>query len=306
MIVRGQFSNLFLTTKLPAIDGAIMQSYNAWPEQYTQIFKVSNITTDITQRTGVTGLGLFTQIPENEAVTYDQPFQKFSKTYTPAQWASGFKTSRVAFDDDKFGFIQGQAQELGRSARETVEVRAALIFNNGFTDTGPDGQSLFATTHPNVGGGGTQANRPTAGQDLSVPALESALTDVRTWTDDRGRKRRVEAKTLIIPPALEFLAAKMLSGTMQHDTANNTPNAFRNRVGVAGFTNIFVWQYLTDTDAWFVLGDKMDHALEFIWRERPDTIYDNDFDTRGLKTAMWMRFDVGYADWPGVWGSPGA
>jgi len=55
-------------------------------------------------------------------------------------------------------------EELGESALESREVVVAAVFNAGFSDTGPDGVSLFNTAHPLVGpSGGTQTNRSVAG-----------------------------------------------------------------------------------------------------------------------------------------------
>jgi hypothetical protein len=136
--------------------------------------------------------------------------------------------------------------------------------------------------------------------------LQIALTQFRKQVDSSGKKVRVAPKALIVPPDLEFTAAEILSGSMRSDTANNTVNAFRHRDSFGSFSQFFVWDYLTDPDAWFITADKGDTELRFYWREKPVTVHDTDWETRSIKTGMWFRYSSGWSDYQGVWGSPGA
>jgi len=308
MIVRTQFPDLFLTDALPALDEIIFQEFDPFPPQFSRIFRVLNSKRSIEQTTQLSGIGLFGQIPEGGDVIYDQPVQGFDKTYVHQQFGLGFKISRVMADDDRWGIIKKMASELGRSARETIEIAVAAHFNNGFDAgyPGPDGKALFATDHPLVKSGGTQKNRPTVAADLDIASLQIALTDFRQMKDSSGKKIRVPAKTLVVPPDLEFTAAEILEGKMRADTANNTVNAFRHRDTFGSFTDWMVWDYLTDPDAWFITAPRERTELRFYWRERPATMHDVDFDSRTIKTAMWMRYSHGWSDFNGVYGSPGA
>jgi phage major head subunit gpT-like protein len=307
MLVRANFGDLYLTSMLPAIDELIFQRYDRYPDNYTKIFRVMDSSRSIEQTTEVTGFGTFVQVGEGGRVSYDDPRQGFDKTYLHGQYALGFRITKVAIDDDKYGFIQKLGSELGRSAKETIEIIAAAIFNNGFDSAypGPDGKALFATDHPLVGGG-VQSNTLAVAADLDIPTLELMLTDFRKLVDHRGKKMRIVPTRLIIPPDLEWVAAELLGGTMRADTTNNTINAFRNRVGLSSFRDIQVWEYLTDPDAFFIAADKEDTELRFYWREKPNTIHDLDFDTRSIKTAMWFRMSAGWSGYLGVSGSPGA
>jgi phage major head subunit gpT-like protein len=307
MLVRQNFGDLYLTSMLPAVDDLIFQRYDRYPDNYSKVFRVMDSTRSIEQTTEVTGLGTFSQVGEGSKVSYDDPRQGFDKTYTHAQYALGFRITKVAVDDDKFGFIQKLGSELGKSAKETIEIIAAGVFNNGFDAAyaGPDGKALFATDHPLVGGG-SQSNTLAVAADLDQPILELMLTDFRKLVDHRGKKMRIVPRRLIIPADLEWVASEILGGSQRSDTSNHTINALRNRVGMASFEQIFVWEYLTDPDAFFIAGDKEDTELRYYWRERPNTIHDLDFDTRSVKTAMWFRMSVGWSGYLGVSGSPGA
>jgi phage major head subunit gpT-like protein len=305
MIIRTQFPDLFLADALPALDELIFTRFNRHPPQYSRIFSVKGSTRSIEQTSELSGLSTFVTIPEGGNMKYDFAVPGFDKTYTHAQYGLGFAISRIMVDDDRWAIIRKLSSELGRSARETVELHAATVFNNGFSDTGPDGVSLFNASHPLVKSGGTQDNTGTAA-DLDIASLELALTGFRTMTDPAGKKIRLQPRRLVIPPQLEFTASEMLKGTMRSDTANHTINAFKNRVGMGTFDDIFVWEYLTDPDSWYVLADKEDCELRYYWRERPSTVHDVHFDSRTIKTAMWMRYSYGYSNFYGAWGNPGA
>lgn len=308
MLIRAKFPDLFLTSMLPALDEVIFERFDRWPPQYTKIFRVLSSDRSIEQTSELSGLGTFALIPEGGAMHYDEPVPGFDKTYLHEQYGLGFRVTKIMADDDRFGVIQQLARDLGESARETIEMTVASHFNNGFSPSypGPDGQPLFSLNHPLVKGGGVQANTLSVPADLDVPSLELALTDFRRMRGPSGKKIRIRPARLVVPPELEFAAQEILSGTMRSDTANNTPNAFRKRLGLPPFEEAMVWDYLTDPDAWFIVADPEDTELRVYWREKPNTVHDVDFDTRSIKTAMWYRMSSGWSSFYGVYGVPGA
>lgn len=306
MLIRTQYPDLFLASMLPALDELIFNKFDRFPPQYTNFFRVMDSSRSIEQTSEVAGLGTFTTVPEGGNVRYDESVPGFRQTYTHSQYGLGFKMSRIMIDDDRFGIINKLASELGRSAKETIELTAAGVFNNGFATLGPDGKALFATDHPLVKSGGTQTNTLAVPADLDIPALELALTDFRRTKDATGKKIRLKPELLVGPPELEFVMTEILTASMRSDTANNTPNAFKNRPGFGPFSDYSVWDYLTDPDAWYIRGALADTETRFYWRERPTTTHDVDFESRSVKTAMWMRFSLGFSSFYGWYGSPGA
>lgn len=308
MIVRTQYPDLFLASMLPALDELILNRYDRFSPQYTRIFRVMDSSKSIEQTSEVAGLGTFTSVPEGGNVRYDESVPGFSKTYTHMQYGLGFKMSRIMIDDDKWNLINKLSSELGRSAKETVELAAAATFNNGFSTSylGPDGKPFFAVDHPLVKSGGTQTNRLAVDADLDIPSLELALTDFRRMKDASGKKIRVKPELLVVAPESQFIPAEILTATKRSDTANNTPNAFKVDSGMGIFDDFMVWDYLTDPDAWFVRCAKEDTELRFYWREKPTTTHDVDFDSRSVKTAMWYRMSLGWSSFYGWYGCPGA
>lgn len=308
MMIRAQFTDTFLLSMLPALDEVIFNKFGSIAPQYPKVFRVLDSSRSFEQTSEIAGLGLATVIPEGADMVYDQGVQGFDKTYLHTQYGLGFKVSRIMVDDDRFGVIKKIATDLGRSMRETIELDAAGDLNNGFTGgatAGPDGVALFSTAHPLVKSGGFGSNTLAVAADLDIASLELALTDFRLMTDDTGKKIRLTLEMLVIPPQLEFVASELLKGTMRSDTANNTINAFKHRVGMGAFQDVHVYEYLTDPDAWFIRSAKEETELRFYWRERPSTVHDVHFDSRTLKTASWMRFSHGWSGWRGWYGVPG-
>lgn len=301
MFVRTTTPDLYLNTMLPAIDEVVMGKYNQNPEQFSSFFRMEKSNRSIEQTTELTGFGQFAQVPEGNGTRYDQPMPGFNKTYTHAQYSLGFKVSRIAMDDDKFGVVRKFATELGKSAKETREVVPAAVVNNAFTTNGPDGVPLCSTAHPLIGGG-TQTNKLSYATDPDVTSIALALTDFRSTTDDRGKKLRIAPKRLIAPMQLEFVVAELLGGTDRSDTANHTINAFRKRSGLPSFSEWAIWDYLTDPHAWFIQADVEDTEMRFYNREPFNTQHDIDFDTRSIKTVGWMRFSTGFNGWRGFYG----
>jgi len=309
MLIRAQFPDLFLASMLPALDEVIFQRYDRFPPQYTQVFRMMSSGKSIEQTTEIAGLGTFVQIPEGGPMHYDTAVPGFDKTYLHEQYGLGFRMTRVMVDDDRFAIIQKLASELGRSAKETVELAVASHFINGFAGgayVGPDGQPLFSLSHPMVKSGLVQQNCLTSAADLDISSLEIALTDFRRMKDPSAKKIRVRPRRLIIPPELEFAATEILKSPTRSDTANRSINAFQNRSGMPGFEDAFVWDYLTDPDAWFIQAEPEDTELRFYWREKPNTVHEVDFDSRSIKTAMWYRCSSGWSSFYGVYGTPGA
>ena len=304
MFIRTLFPDLYLQTMLPAIDEVVMTKYSQFPDEFSEVYRMETSSRSIEQTTEVTGFGQMAVIPDGQDTRYDDALPGFNKTYVHAQYGLGFRVTKVAMDDDKFGVVKKLATELGRSAKETKEVVAANMFNTGFTTSlGPDGVSLFNTAHPLIGGG-TQSNRLSYPTDPDVTSLQLVLTLMRQTVDHRGKKLRIPPKKAVFPANLEFIGAELLGGTDRPDTANRAINAFKRRSGMPSFDTWMVWDYLTDPDAWMVEADVQDTELRFYSREAFGTVHDIDFDSRSVKTAGWTRYSVGNNGWYGIAGVP--
>ena len=186
----------------------------------------------------------------------------------------------------------------------TKQVKAANVLNNAFNSsyTGGDGVELCSALHPLVSGG-YNANEPTTAADLNETSLEAAIIGISAWTDERGLLIAARPKKLIIPPALQFVATRLLETEGRVGTADNDINALASNGAVPG--GYTVNHFLTDSDAWFLTTD-IPNGLKHFVRTPLSTKMEGDFDTGNVRYKARERYSFGWSDALGIYGSPGA
>jgi phage major head subunit gpT-like protein len=186
----------------------------------------------------------------------------------------------------------------------TKQVKAANILNNGFNSafTYGDGQALFSTAHPLVSGG-TNSNTPATAADLNETSLESAVIQIAAWTDERGLLIAAKPVKLVIPPALMFVATRLLETELRVGTTDNDVNALKNNGSIPG--GYTVNHFLTDTNGWFLTTD-VPNGLKHFVRVPLATSHDGDFDTGNIRYKARERYSFGVSDPLGIFGSPGS
>jgi hypothetical protein len=246
------------------------------------------------------GVGIMSQKLEGQPIDYVTNNEGFRNTYTHLDYGSGMRVTRNMLRDDLYASMEKLAVELARSARATEETILANHFNNGFDSgyTGADGVELFSTAHVREDGS-TYANELSSAADLSQTSLEQALIDFSDFRDGGGKRVAIEPRCLLVPKELRFEADRLLRSTLQSEDNTNAINA------VNGLLDSQVWNYLTDTDGWFILADKADHELLLYDREEFWTDYEYDFDTKDYKITGLFAQSSGWSDPRGIFGSPG-
>ena len=275
-------------------------SYNDYPEEYTQAFEVDTSKKATETDFSMSGLGLAQVKGEGQDVYMDEIYKGYSNTYTHLTYALGFSITREMYEDDLYRQMRSRPAALARSVRHTVEILDANILNNAFTSgTGGDSQYLCDTDHPTKVG--TLSNDMDPSATFSVTSFEQALIDIQGWTDDRGLKIRVLPKKLIVTPSIAFQAQIVLKSAKMPDTANNDINPAMNYLP-EGYA---VMHWLTDADAWFIKTDQPNGLLHF-WRRRPEFTNDSDFKSENALYKTTFRCSQGWTDWRGIYGSSGA
>jgi hypothetical protein len=193
----------------------------------------------------------------------------------------------------------------------TKQVKAASTLNNGFSGSFPggDGVSLFGVNssaarvgHPLVGGG-VNFNSPTVGVDLNETSIENATIQIAAWVDERGLLIAAKPVKLVIPPALMFVAKRLLDTELRVGTADNDINALKQMGTVSG--GYTVNHFLTDNNAWFLTTD-VPNGLKHFERSALSTSMDGDFDTGNVRYKARERYSFGWSDPLGIWGSSGS
>ena len=303
-ITRGDLAKLLW----PGLNAIFGQEYAQHPVIYDKLFMYNKSSKAYEEDVGLVGTGLVPIKTEGAPIILDSMSQGFIKRYTHLTYASGFKVTMEAYEDNQYTLSQQMIRSpraLAYSMRQTKETVAANIFNRGFTSTyaGADGKELFATDHPNGGGaGGTYQNELSTSADLSEAALEQASIDMGGWTNDKGLKINAQIKLLLVPVALKFEAYRITKSVLRPGTADNDVNALR---AMGTIPDIQVSSYLTDTDAWFLLTDVPD-GLKWFDRMADTFDTDNEFLTKDAIYTGMFRCAFGWTDPKGGYASPGA
>jgi hypothetical protein len=151
--------------------------------------------------------------------------------------------------------------------------------------------------------GGVNSNEPSTPADLNETSLEAAIIQISLWTDERGLLIAAKPRKLIVPPALQFVATRLLETELRTATADNDTNAIRSMGAIPEL--YAVNHYLTDTDAWFLRTD-VPNGLKHFVRTALSTSMDGDFDTGNVRYKARERYSFGFSDPLGMFGSPGA
>ena len=290
---------------LPGLNALFGMEYKKYAEEHKEIFETETSDRSFEEETKLSGFGAAPTKAEGAAISYDNAQEAWTARYTHETIAMGFSITEEAIEDNLYDSLSARyTKALARAMAYTKQVKAASILNNAF-DAGTtygDGTSLCSTSHPLVGGG-VNSNRPAVAADLNETSLEAAVIAISQWTDERGLLIAARPKKLIIPPALMFVATRLLETEGRVGTADNDLNALRSNGSIPG--GYAVNHYLTDNNAWFLTTDIPNGMKHFV-RAKMTTSMDGDFDTGNSRYKARERYSFGVSDPLGIYGSPGA
>jgi hypothetical protein len=290
---------------LPGLNALFGLEYARYGEQHKEIYDVETSERSFEEETKLSGFSAAPVKNEGSAIAYDNAQEAWTTRYNHETIALGFSITEEAVEDNLYDSLSARyTKGLARAMAYTKQVKAAAIINNGFNSayTGGDGVSLFSTAHPLVSGG-TNSNRPTVGADLNETSLENAVIQIAAWTDERGLLIAAKPRKLIVPPALTFVATRLLETNLRVGTTDNDVNALKNNGSIPeGYT---VNNYLTDTNGWYLTTD-VPNGLKHFVRSPLANSMDGDFDTGNVRYKSRERYSFGWSDSLGIFGSPGS
>ena len=286
---------------VPGLHALFGLEYDRYENQHEAIFDTENSDRAFEEEVMLSGFGQATVKGEGAAVSYDTAQEAWTSRYTHETVA----LTEEAIEDNLYDTLSSRyTRALARSMSTTKQVKAANVLNNAFSSSfvGGDGKELCATDHPTVGAGDLRNELATAA-DLNETSLEQALIDIADFKDERGLKVNAQAVRLIIPPALQFVADRLMESQGRVGTSDNDINAIRNLGMISG--GYTVNNYLTDTDAFFIKTD-IPNGLKHFVRTPVSTSMEGDFETGNVRYKARERYSFGFSDWRGIFGSPGA
>jgi hypothetical protein len=290
---------------LPGLNALFGLEYARYGEEHKEIYDIETSERSFEEETKLAGFGAAPVKSEGSAIAYDNAQEAWTARFTHETIAMGFSITEEAVEDNLYDSLSARyTKGLARGMAYTKQVKAAYVLNNGFAG-GPtygDGQVLFSTAHPLVNGA-VNSNRPATGVDLNETSLENAVIQIAAWTDERGLLIAAKPKKLIIPPALMFVATRLLETNLRVGTTDNDINALKNNGSIPeGYT---VNHFLTDTNGWFLTTD-VPNGLKHFVRTPMTTGMDGDFDTGNVRYKARERYSFGVSDPLGIYGSPGS
>jgi len=297
------------------------EAYDAIPTVYDKIFEVVGSDKAYTQSTQVINAGDLIEKPENEQIVFENAMEGYTVYAKNRTFAKGIQFSFEAVEDMEPGkianLVKDYAQTWGKSAQINKETFAAKfflyggytagheVFNNTITGviTDPTGDlcydglpffNLSNNLRP-LYPGATAAYYNSLALDLSDVNLKTAYLRMTSTNniDSRGRKIALKPDTLLVPSDLKFSAMNILNASNVLGTANNDINTAQNLV-----SNLTEWQFLTDTNAWFLLKAKF--GLKFHNRMPLTFDFYQDEDTKAYKATVMARWGGHVYDWRGV------
>jgi hypothetical protein len=292
---------------LPGLNALFGLEYKRYGEEHKEIYETEKSERSFEEETKLSGFSAAPVKNEGSAIAYDNAQEAFTARYNHETIALGFSITEEAIEDNLYDSLSGRyTKALARAMAYTKQVKAASILNNGFTNSaqyyGGDGVPLFSTQHPLVSGG-VNSNRPTTPADLNETSLENAVIQIAAWTDERGLLIAAMPRKLIIPPALQFVATRLLETNLRVGTNDNDVNALKNNGSIPeGYA---INHYLTDTNAWFLTTD-VPNGMKHFERMPLQNSMDGDFDTGNVRYKARERYSFGWSDPLGMYGSPGA
>jgi len=290
---------------LPGLNALFGMEYARYGEEHKEIFETESSERSFEEETKLSGFAAAPVKNEGSSISYDNGQEAWTARYNHETIALGFSLTEEAIEDNLYDSLSSRyTKALARAMAYTKQTKAAAVLNNGWTAgyTGGDGVVLFSTAHPLVSGG-TNSNTPAVQADLNETSLEAAVIQIAGWTDERSLLIAAKPRKLIVPPALQFVATRLLETEKRVGTADNDVNAIVSNGSIPeGYT---VNHWLTDTDGWFLTTDVPNGMKHFV-RSPMSTSMDGDFDTGNVRYKARERYSFGWSDPLGVFGSQGA
>ena len=290
----------------PGLNALFGLEYKQYENQASEIYVTESSDRAFEEEVMLSGFAEARVKPEGSGVAFDQAQETFTARYTNETIALAFAITEEAIEDNLYDRLASRyTKALARSMSQTKQVKGAAPLNNGLPSlssfTSGDGQQLFSTAHPTLAG--TFSNTLATQADLNETSLEQALIDIAAMTDERGLKIAAKGVKMIVPPANQFTAERLMKSQGRVGTADNDINAVKSLGMIAqGYR---VNNFLTDTDSWYITTD-VPNGMKHFNRAPLTTKMEGDFDTGNVRYKARERYVFGVSDYRGIFGVEGA
>lgn len=213
----------------------------------------------------------------------------------PRLFGSLFRvTEKVLVNDNTGLFLNGVAKQMIAGATERFRhvLLEPLKANGGTGNLMSDGKPVFHADHGNLAG---------TGSPLNIDSLSDARMALRSQRGPQGEYLAIEPWALVVPPALETTAQKLLA-ELNPATVNDA-NPF------SGTLQLIVEPGLSDSNAWYLIGDpgRVDGlAYAFLDGETAPRVEAKEgWNVPGMEYRLIWNLDARFVNWRSWFKNPG-
>lgn len=294
------------------------ETYDSLPTVHDKVFEVVGSDKAYEQSTSVVGAGDLVEKPESEEIVFENAMEGFTVYGKNRTFAKGIEFSMEIVEDmpsEKIAnIVIDYARRWAERAVQKKEEFAAQFFNYGGYTAGHDTFNATITgvvTDPQAGlcydgyplfnlsdnlrplyPGQTGAYyNGLSATSLTADNLETLYLRMTSTNnvDSRGKKMALRPTTLLVPSGLTFTADNILKATNIIGSGNNDINKMQN------ILQKLEWQYLTDSDAWFI--GVPGKGLKFHNRKPLTFDFWQNKETGGYKASVIARWGAHVYDW---------
>lgn len=253
MLTKGDIPKLLLA----GMKTNFMKSYEVAPKEYLNI---ATVITSAKSSETYPWLGSVPKMQEWRDERIPQAMLEHNFTIANRDFEASIAVDRNAIEDEQYGQIEVRVKELASEAVRFFDELAFTLMGQGINTTGTagtiydgvtltcyDGKAFFATNHAE-GDSGTQSNRGSTA--LSASALQTAITAMKKFKNDKGKPAHVRPNLLVVPADLEWEAKELLNSQYYPEEGTTTTKMATNVL--KGSLDLLVNDYLTDTNNWYL------------------------------------------------------
>jgi hypothetical protein len=279
-----------------------LSGYEKYQPVGPQIFNIESPTRLNEKESVVTTDGDIPQTADGAAYPASLVRELGTVTYTSVEYKRKWGITALMDDFSNYGTTMKMMRKAGYRARYKQDDLLAAVLSGGFaTTTVWDGDFLFSATH-NVGDTGTTQSNLASGA-LSQTSLTAAYIQLGLTKDHEGLTMPLEGAKLVVPRTLAPTAWELLKSPQGPETGNRKLN-YVNSLNL----ELVVWPLLdaVSTTAWFLVADKMWHALTAYQKVAPSMKMYTDDDTDNMWEKIRFVQIQGATDFLGCVASTGA
>lgn len=297
---------MYTGLKPSEIDLLVKKEFLSGYEKYVpiggQIFNLDSPDRLNEKESVVTTDGDLPQVAEGSAYPASTTRELGTVTFTSVEYKRKWGITSLMQDFSNYGTTMKMMMKAGYRARYKQDDLMESVMSGGFdTTTTWDGAYLFSASHSIGDTGQTQSNLISGA--LSETTLTSAYVALMTMKDHESLEMPLQGAYLVVPTALHKKAYELTFSPDGSETGDRKKN-FINSLNI----KVVVWPLLdaASSTAWFLLSDKMWHALTCYQKVKPSMKMYTDEDTDNIWEKCRFVQIQGATDYLGVIGSTGA